>query len=143
MKSNAHILLVGRDEVLLQTRQLILGTFFQVETAGRVAHAAGVLARNRFELVVLCHSLSDDEWRNVVDLVTQQNPSPRILTLNLTGRPDAPVGDNLELDANTGPLALVKKCAEMLGAELKSVGSTRHNPSAASEILSAAPELPV
>ena len=37
MKSQAQILIVGRDEMLLQTRQLILGGYFQVQIAGRLS----------------------------------------------------------------------------------------------------------
>jgi hypothetical protein len=122
MKSNAQILIVGRDETLLRTRQLILGTYFQVETAGRISHAAGILSERRFDLVVLCYSLSEDECQQVAGMTEKQEPRPLILELSMLGRPCAGIGAHEELSSEDGPYALVEKAAEMLGVELKTIG---------------------
>lgn len=122
MKSNAQILIVGRDETLLRTRQLILGTYFQVETAGRISHAAGILLERRFDLVVLCYSLSEDECQQVAGMTGKQEPRPLILELSMHGRACAGIGAHEELSSEDGPYALVEKAAEMLGVELKTIG---------------------
>lgn len=121
MKSNAHILIVGKDEMLLRTRQMILGTHFQVETAGRVSHAAGLLAGRRFDLLVLCYSLTDEECRQVVQIARNHPPQPEILEIIMLGRPCAAVGIQEELNSEDGPYALLQKAADMVGFELKSI----------------------
>ncbi len=122
MKSNAQVLIVGHDEMLLRTRQLILGTYFQVETAGRVSHAAGLLADRRFDLLVLCYSLTDEECRQVVQVALSHPPQPKILEMSMLGRPCAAVGIHEELNSEDGPYALLQKAADMIGFELRSIG---------------------
>ena len=39
MNNGAHILVISRDQMLLQTRTLILGAYFQAEPAGRLSEA--------------------------------------------------------------------------------------------------------
>jgi hypothetical protein len=128
MKSEAQVLLIGKDEMLLRTRQLILGTFFQVEAAGRVSHAAGILADRHFDLVVLCYSLTQDECQKVIELIEKKNPSPQILTLCNATRLGIADVNRQEMNADGGPYALVKKCAAMLGVELKSIGRSSRAP---------------
>lgn len=66
--------LLGRDEMLLQTRKLILGSYFQVDVAGRVSHAAQLMAECSFDLIVLCSSLSDHECERLAELAQTQSP---------------------------------------------------------------------
>ena len=122
MKSDAQVLLVGKDEMLLQTRKLILGTYFQVEVAGRVSHAAQVMAAGRFDLIVLCESLSEKECERVAELAQTQNPRPKTLTLSATGRQSRDHGSGDVLTDEFGPLALARKAAAMLGLEMKANG---------------------
>ena len=119
MKSNAQVLLFGRDALLLQTRKLILGTYFEVEVAGRLTHAAQLIAERNFDLIVFCSSLSNDECERAAEIAAAQNPRPKILTLSTTGRnlPD-PVAC-YELIEDIGPLALARKAATMLGLQMK------------------------
>jgi DNA-binding response OmpR family regulator len=81
MNNGAHVLVVSRDQMLLQTRVLILGTYFQVAAAGRVPEAEAALGKQAFDLVVLCYSLSDDEYRKMLDLCLSQDRPPKVLTL--------------------------------------------------------------
>ena len=122
MKSEVQVLLVGKDETLLQTRKLILGTYFQVDIAGRVSHAAQVMAERRFDLIVLCSSLSDDECGRVAELARTQDPRPKTLTLSATGRQGCGHGAGDEHVGEIGPLALARKAATMLGLDLKANG---------------------
>jgi DNA-binding response OmpR family regulator len=122
MKSDAQVLLVGRDEMLLQTRKLILGSYFQVEVAGRVSHAAQLMAERSFGLIVLCSSLSDHECERVAELARAQKARPKILTLSTTGRQSCGRGADDEVAEEIGPLALARKAATMLGLEMKANG---------------------
>jgi len=122
MKSDAQVLLVGKEETLLHTRKLILGTYFQVDVAGRVSHAAQMMAERRFDLIVLCSSLSEDECERVAELARTQNPRPKTLTLSAMGRQSCGHGAGDELTEEIGPLALARKAAAMLGLEVKPNG---------------------
>jgi DNA-binding response OmpR family regulator len=81
MNTGAHVLVVSRDQMLLQTRKLILGAFFEVDAAGRVPEAEAVMAERAFDLIVLCYSLTDGEYAKMVALADRQDPKPKILTL--------------------------------------------------------------
>jgi hypothetical protein len=121
MSNGAQVLVVSRDQMLLQTRTPILGAFFQVEAAGRVEEVEAAMARCDFELIVLCYSLSDDECRKIVDLAQRQNPRPRILTLIPSGNQHRDGGDD-EYSVDKGPYELLKKTGELVGESIKPLG---------------------
>jgi DNA-binding response OmpR family regulator len=119
MNNGAHVLVVSRDETLLQTRQLILGAFFQVNGAGRVQEAESLITKRAFDLIVLCYSLSPSDCARVLDLIREQNPRPKILTLRAAGTPAPSQESDAELMIEAGPYGLLKKSAEILGVDLK------------------------
>lgn len=124
MSSNSRVLIVSRDEMLLRTREMILGAFFSVNGAGRVSEARALLAGSSFDLILLCHSLSDDECQQVLDLVEELEKRPLILAFNGPGNgADKPWADQ-QLGTDAGPYGLLKKCAEMLDFTLKSKAKT-------------------
>src|SRR5213595_1325421 len=84
---NPQVLVVSRDQMLLHTRQLILGAFFEVRGAGRIREAEALLATQPFELIILCYTLSVAECQQVLELVANLKPHPRILILNPAGSP--------------------------------------------------------
>jgi DNA-binding NtrC family response regulator len=119
MNKGAHVLVVSRDQMLLQTRKLILGTYFQVEGAGRIAEAEAALEKRAFDLIVLCYSLSDDEYSKLLKLTEGLRPRPRILTLSATVNGGPRAGGDGEYVVDRGPFELLKKTAEMVGFTLK------------------------
>jgi DNA-binding NtrC family response regulator len=122
MNHGTHVLVVSRDQMLLQTRALILGAYFQVESAGRVAEAEAAMAKISFDLVVLCYSLSDGEYQRLVELCQSQTPRPRILALHTAGNGRPRPGSDSEYAVEQGPYDLLKKTAEVLGHPLKAIG---------------------
>jgi hypothetical protein len=122
MNNGAHVLVVGRDPMLLQTRKLILGSIVDVEAAGRVPEAEAMMANRRFDLIVLCYSLADDEYTKMVGLAHRQKPRPKILTLLSAVNPNDRGGADQELMVENGPYALMKKSAEILDLHLKGMG---------------------
>jgi hypothetical protein len=108
--------------MLLQTRKLILGAYFQVEIAGRISHAVQLIADGSFDLIVLCSSLADHECERVARLARTQNPRPKVLTLSETGRQSSGHEAGDELMVEIGPLALIRKSTAMLGLEMKGNG---------------------
>ena len=119
MNSKPNVLVVSRDEMLLRTRTMILGAFFDVQGAGRPSEARALIQGTMFDLVVLCHSLTNEECVDLVQLTHDQNPRPKILAMNGSDRSPKPWADK-QLGVDAGPYGLVKKCAEMLGYVLKS-----------------------
>lgn len=126
MQPAVHVLVVSRDPMLLQTRKLILGTYFQVEAAGRLTEAERIIAKNSFDLVVLCYSLTRDECQRIVSLVNRQALRPKILLLSVLGALPLDIRADQEMRSEDGPYALLKKSAEMLAFELKIRGRVVH-----------------
>jgi DNA-binding response OmpR family regulator len=125
MNTGARVLVVSRDQMLLQTRKLILGAFFEVEAAGRVPEAEAMMAEHTFDLIVLCYSLADDEYAKIVNLADRQDPKPKILTLNSAANHHSSRdvdGKDQVLMTESGPYALLKKASEMLGFRMKGTG---------------------
>jgi DNA-binding response OmpR family regulator len=114
-----NVLVVSRDPMLLQTRQLILGTFFQVHGAERMREAEALMSRYSFDLIVLCYTLPESERRAVMNLVANVKRPARILLLSPVGSlpEDAMPGQAAMTEA--GPYYLLKKSAEMLGVDVK------------------------
>jgi DNA-binding response OmpR family regulator len=105
---------------------MILGAFFQVRGAGRFIEARSLMRSGNFDLIVLCHSLTDDECEQLVKLASQQNPRPLILAMSPSSRANRKVWADKQLGVDAGPYGLVKKCAEMLGFVLKSKARAAH-----------------
>jgi DNA-binding response OmpR family regulator len=126
MNSHARVLVVSRDEMLLRTREMILGAFFSVQGAGRFTEATALMRSKRFDLLVLCHSLTYDECERLAILAHEQNPRALILAMSASSRsPMSPWADK-QLGVDAGPYGLLKKCAEMLGYVLKSKARAAH-----------------
>lgn len=68
------ILAVGQDEDLLHTRSAVLRKCNAGATTARASEAIEILKAERFDLVVLCHTLSTED-RNTLVLLAHQQPS--------------------------------------------------------------------
>lgn len=123
MVDQKRVLLVSRDLMVLQTRKLMLGAYFDVSAAGRTVEARKLLSEQRFDLIVLCYTLTDDDRQRIFEAVRQNSPEAKLLTLTVTGYPaKRPDKDSYCLPAELGPFLLVKKSAELLGFEFRSKG---------------------
>ena len=85
LSMTAEVLVFSRDQLLLETRQLILGAFFQARGAGNIEDAEALLAMHRFDLIVLCSTLSEQECERVLELVEYRKPRPQILIMGAQG----------------------------------------------------------
>jgi hypothetical protein len=118
MNDHSQILVVSRDRMLLQTRKLILGTYFEVEGAGRMSEAGSILSKREFDLIVLCDTLTNNERRQIADMVRDQRPKPTLLSLMGPGNSGEKPAVGRELACVGGPLQLLKECADILGFTL-------------------------
>lgn len=109
------ILLVGREQSLLQSRRMLLETYFEVKCAARASEVRSLLAAYPFRIVVLCDTLSDVDRIEVSELARRQEPVPEIFAIlpPLHSSKSSVVGKPLDL--SDGPLALVRECASVLG----------------------------
>jgi len=126
MNSHSRVLVVGRDEMLLRTREMILGAFFAVRGAGRYTEARALLSKDYFDLIILCHSLTEDECQRLAGMARERSPRPLILAMSPSSRGSEKPWADKQLGVDAGPYGLVKKCAEMLGYVLKSKARTAH-----------------
>jgi DNA-binding response OmpR family regulator len=114
MHDHSQILVVSHDQLLLQTRRLILGTYFEVESAGRLSEAGMMLSKRDFDVIVLCDTLSESECRQIADLVRNQRPQPTLFALLGPGNHHKnSLAGSRSVDG--APLELLKECAEVLG----------------------------
>ena len=120
----ARILVVSQDEMLRRSRELILGSFFDVKAAGRVSEARDLISNYSFDLLVLCHSLREDDCEKLAMLGHAKLPRPMVLALGAARMRQDWADQALERDANL--YDLVKKCASMLGFQIKSKARPVH-----------------
>ena len=126
MKSHARVLVVSRDEMLLRSREMILGAFFAVRGAGRFVEARSLLTSNSFDLIVLCHSLTADECERLASMARERAPRCQVLAMSSTSGGSVKPWADKQLGVDAGPYGLLKKCAEMLGFVLKSKARAAH-----------------
>jgi hypothetical protein len=74
-----RILLAGSDSRLLATRAAVLLKTGAVVVYRDTTGTLGILDREKFDLVVLCHSLAEEDVAVIVDKVHQKLPGAKIL----------------------------------------------------------------
>ena len=127
MIAHSQILLIGRDQMLLQTRRLILGTYFEVETAGRPSEAGALLSRVDFDLIIFCDTLTDGECEQIAEMVRDREPHPMLILLLSPGcGRHTEVGRKLALPG--GPLQLLRECADLLHFDLRANTKQKGSP---------------
>jgi CheY-like chemotaxis protein len=82
MSSSGLILVLGYDERLLETRRMVLERAgFQVLTAHQMEQAKEVTVTSDVDLLLLCHTLSDRDVRNVASYVREERLSTKLLLI--------------------------------------------------------------
>ena len=114
MSGKPEILCVGHDSVLNRTRRMILERCFAVALAQSLSEATALLRGRRFALVLLCHSLTDDDCRSIVDFIHSLQSTVRILVLG-EERSQLQLAAQDEEFASGGPAELLQKTAAMAG----------------------------
>lgn len=117
--SMPRVLVVSRDVPLLRTRDLMQGTFFSVLTAGTVAEARNLIEEERFDLLVLCHSLTEQECRQLTKSAQLRRSTVKVLATSPHGKDVKPWADK-QIGVDLGSYELVKACVSMFGLRMKS-----------------------
>jgi hypothetical protein len=94
-----------------------------VYAAGRAREATALLGARKFDLIVLCYTLTDDDCEKIVNAAQLHSPGAKILALTVTGHAGSQrPADSYFLPAQEGPFILMKKAALLLGFEFRSKG---------------------
>jgi DNA-binding response OmpR family regulator len=79
-----HILSIGRDPLLLETRRMLLeASGCSVLVAHNLDEAAAACAREHFDAVVLCHTLKPEEVKAAYQRLGECVAPPHIVRLQL------------------------------------------------------------
>ncbi len=78
---NSCILIVGHDDLLLRTRKWMLVKLYPAELGSDIAAVSTLAASHRFRLVILCHTVTPGECREVSDLLSRRSPGVKFLNL--------------------------------------------------------------
>ena len=116
MFPKAKILCVGHDPMLLQTRKWMLEGEFEVEVADIVPEALATLAasdRLSFDIILLCHSLNDQECKTICDAVFSHSTATRVLQLNEGWRDIRSLAGPQEQISAARPQGLIEKITEL------------------------------
>ncbi len=108
-----QILLVGNDEVLLATRAMILRRRWPTAVASPRS-AIENLKEKRPKLLILCHTLSDDETDSLLEICCKLEPAVRTVELVKRFAPDNPIKTDAIVEIYKGPSQLVTKVEELL-----------------------------
>jgi CheY-like chemotaxis protein len=87
---------VGRDPVLLKTRTLVLErSRYKVVARASVGEALDCLQANEFDLILLCHSLSNRERERLTNSVRSRGLNARVVLVTT----NAVLDDHRSVDA--------------------------------------------
>ncbi len=126
MNSQSRVLIVSRDEMLLKTRELIFGAYFQVTAVGRLTEAVAQLASSYFDLVVLCHSLRSDECERIAKLAHDHAHPAKVLALRpMSDSAEERAWADDEIGVDAGPYGLLLRAAKMLDFRILSRAKSR------------------
>ena len=114
MHGKSKLLCAGHDPVLNRTRRLILEKCFEVTLAHTASEAIALLSSQRFDLVLLCYSLTDEECREAVEFIHSLSSPPKILAL-AEGRERLLLSAQDEEFLSGGPAELLQKAVAMAG----------------------------
>jgi CheY-like chemotaxis protein len=114
------ILAVGQDEELLSTRSAVLRRCDARVVAAHVSEALKLLKAERFDLVVLCHTVSSKEMNELVGLAHRQASDIQVLEiLKATEIDGGRVPSDADDVAASRPETLIAKVREMLRAPVR------------------------
>lgn len=114
MPLRPRVLLVGDDIRLLQTREMLLGTRFEVTSSARLSEAFGFVLKQQFDLIIIFPEA--ESWAEFAEFIARQNPAPKIIAVTAG---EVPRWADCSVPSKDGAFELLKVCAEHFGIILK------------------------
>ena len=112
MVPRARVFVASWDEMLLRSRTMMLGAYFSVQPAARFSESVRIVRDNTFDLLVLCHTLTDDEQEYISALARQTYKPVRVLVLQAHAEIDKPFADHVH-NSSRGPWELVNNAPKL------------------------------
>lgn len=107
-----YVLCFGKDEMLLRTRGWVLEKCVEVALAESWAALTEQLQQTRFELLVICHSVSETESQAAIEALKAHSGYTKGLRLLATGQA---IDDGVTRTiTSTGPRELLHAVSSML-----------------------------
>ncbi len=112
----AAILVVGDDELLIETRAAVLRTIGAETVCCRTSCALTIQENRQFDMVILCHSLPMQVCVALANATHARSPQTRVLLLSPTAAWE-PADFKAPLDAvsSADPERLLQRTVELLG----------------------------
>jgi hypothetical protein len=124
MGSRLQLICYGHDDMLLYTRKCILQSDFSVEICTGLARLGECLRQGPVRVIVICHSVPDQECEVAIEMARATWPGIKVLAL----REGIPETCSLHADKTMenleGPPALLYKVHSLLGTA--SAGNATH-----------------
>jgi hypothetical protein len=115
---NGTILAYGNDEMLVTTRQLILGKAgYQVFSATNFASALTVLVNEAVNVLLLCQSLTEEERRGILETGRAIQPEIKCVTFGYDGLEIVFENGESAFKTPNGPASLVQTIDRLLIAD--------------------------
>lgn len=113
----AHLLVLGHDEMLTKTRRWILEKHFKVQIASDLSEVATLTREEFFDLLILCHTVQEEEAARAVKLVHSLSQKTKVLRL-VSGTPNSDKRTRGEICAPLeGPHVLLERVSALLGGQ--------------------------
>ncbi len=116
-KPAPRALLVGTEAVLLESREALLA---REQICALCAHPADVpdaLRQHHFDLVIACHTLSQDQAAAVVDAIKTSGSQARAITFSKVGSQPTP-GYQATVWSLGGPPAFLSTVRQVLAGQI-------------------------
>jgi DNA-binding response OmpR family regulator len=109
-----RILAYGNDPILLTTRRLVLEKArYRVFTSLEFSDAMLVLLNQQIDVLLLCHSLHDDERRGILETARAITQDVKCVILHYDGRA-VPMEDAEVVEGLEGPNTLLRAIGKLL-----------------------------
>lgn len=110
----ALILNVGRDPSLLDTRGMVLRSAgYLVESSASLADAVRRFTANDFDLVILCHSLREEERLGLMHVIREVGSSIPVISVDSNWEPH-PRRNSSDSSTESDPASLLSHICEVL-----------------------------
>jgi hypothetical protein len=110
-----RLICYGHDNMLLYTRKCILEGDFSVEICGGLTRLGECLSKGPVRVVVICHSVPDEECEAAIQMARAAWPGIKILTLREGDHEECSLHADKSMESLEGPPALLHKVHALLG----------------------------
>jgi hypothetical protein len=114
----ARILVVGEDLPLLESRALLLKDW-ETSIANSFAAKAEVKAQH-FDMILLCHTVAEQNARDLIQAASLSGSSPVVLAIRLPGESDYPGAEMHTFNLWESPAWLPTRVSGLMAARVPS-----------------------